>query len=139
VKRPHGRPKEVFLSHASGDRRFADRLVDFLRRNGIPVWYSRTHLRGAQEWQNEIGRALRRCDWFVVVLSPRAVRSMWVGRELSYALLQKRYTGKIVPLLYHKCDHEKLHWALGSFQMVDFTADFDAGSADLLRIWRLYL
>lgn len=64
---------------------------------------------------------------------------MWVGRELSYAFLQKRYTGKIVPLLYHKCDHEKLHWALGSFQMVDFTADFDAGSADLLRIWRLYL
>jgi hypothetical protein len=126
-----------FLSHASGDRRFANELAKALRRHGVAVWYSRTHLREAQQWQEEIGFALRRCDWFAVVLSPRAVKSMWVKRELSDALIQKRFQDKIVPILHRNCDYEKLHWTLAGFQMVDFTSNFATGCADLLRIWAL--
>jgi hypothetical protein len=138
VKRPSRiLPREVFLSHASGDRRFADRVAKIFRRHGISVWYSRTHLRGAQQWQDEIGRALRRCDWFVVILSPKSVKSMWVKRELSYALIQKRFDKKIVPVLHRQCDFQKLHWALPSFQMVDLTGNFANGCAGLLKIWRL--
>lgn len=128
-------PKEIFLSHASGDRRFATNLANALRHRGIPVWYSRTHLRGAQQWQKEIGKALLRCDWFVVILSPKSVRSMWVERELAFALNQKRYQDKIIPVLLQKCNHQKLNWTLASFQMVDFTGPFQSGCQDLLRIW----
>ena len=136
-RKPRSRPKEVFLSHASGDRRFADKLAQTLRQHGVRVWYSRTHLRGAQQWQDEIGLALRRCDWFVVILSPRAVKSMWVKRELSYALIQRRFQNRIVPVLHRQCDYEKLHWALASSQMVDLTGDFACGCRDLLRTWGL--
>ena len=59
-------PQEVFLSHASADRAFADRVADVLRRHGIPVWYSPTNILGAQQWHDEIGAALKRCDWWVV-------------------------------------------------------------------------
>lgn len=103
--------------------------------NGIRVWYSRTHLRGAQQWQEEIGLALRRCDWFVVILTPKSVRSMWVKRELSYALNQRRFENRIVPVLRCKCDYEKLHWTLAGFQMVDLTSDFASGCGDLLGVW----
>lgn len=130
-------PKEIFLSHASGDRRFATKIASLLRKNGIAVWYSRTHLRGAQRWQKEIGKALQRCDWFVVVLSPKSVKSMWVERELSFALNQKRYQDKIVPILLRKCNHQKLNWTLTSFQIVNFTGVFSDGYQDLLKIWRL--
>ena len=82
------------------------------------------HLRGGQQWQEEIGLALRRCDWFVVILTPQAVRSMWVKRELSYALIQRRFQNRIVPVVRRKCDYEKLHWALASFQMVNAAGDF---------------
>jgi len=81
--------------------------------------------------------ALRRCDWLVVILSPKAVKSMWVKRELSYALIQKRFQNKIVPVLYRNCDYERLHWALAGFQMVDLTGDFATGCEELLRIWAL--
>lgn len=54
--------KELFLSHASADAAFADRLAEALRRHGIPVWFSRTNLAGSQQWHDEIGAALRRCD-----------------------------------------------------------------------------
>lgn len=71
-----------------------------LRRHGLGVWYSRTNLVGAQQWHDEIGKALGRCDWFIVVLSEHAVKSRWVKRELLYALRNARFDDHIVPVLY---------------------------------------
>src|SRR5215470_4182222 len=79
-------PKEVFLSFSSLDVGFAGELVAILRRHGIPVWYSSTDLIGAQQWHDKIGEALRRCDWFLIVLSPNSLQSHWVKRELYFAL-----------------------------------------------------
>ena len=70
-------PEEVFLSPSNSDRNFADTVVETLRNHGIPVWYSQTNILGAQQWQDEIGKALKRCDWFIVILSPNSVESMW--------------------------------------------------------------
>jgi len=129
------RPKEVFLSHAHGDRRFLSRLAAVLRSHGIPYWYSKTHLAGAQQWHDEIGRALARCDWFLVVLSPQATKSEWVKRELVFALNERRYRGKIVPVLLRSCDYNRLSWTLGEFQMVDFRINFEEGFRKLLKMW----
>ena len=68
-------PREAFLSHCSADKAVADQLVEVLRRHGVPVWYSATNILGAQQWHDEIGRALQRCDWFLLLLSPRALNS----------------------------------------------------------------
>lgn len=130
-------PAEFFLSHSSPDRAFVDRVVDVLRDHRIAVWYSRTNIAGAQQWHDEIGKALERCDWFGVVVSPAAVASKWVKRELRFALDDDRYVDKIVPLLYQPCEIKQLSWTLPGFQMVDFTGDFAEGCHDLLRIWGL--
>src|SRR6266849_2731437 len=131
------RPKELFLSHAHGDGRFLSRLVDVLRRHGIRFWYSKTHLRAAQQWHDEIGRALARCDWFLVVLSPQATKSEWVKRELVYALSKKRYRGKIVPLLLTSCKYNRLSWTLDEFQIVDFRKNFEESCRKLMKTWGL--
>ncbi len=120
-------PREIFLSHAAGDRRFASRLADELARRGIRVWYSRRTVLGAQQWHDEIGKALARCDWFLLVLSPSAVRSEWVKREFLGALQQKRYRRRIAPLLHRRCKYERLSWTLESIQQIDFTGDFARG------------
>ena len=137
MKRKPRRPKLVFLSHATRDQKFAGKIAEALGKHGIPVWYSRTHLGGAQQWQQEIGKALKRCDWFIVLLSPSAVKSMWVKRELSYALIQKRYEDRIVPLLLRDCEHETLHWTLATFQMIKLKPGFSVSCRQLLRIWGL--
>lgn len=128
-------PREVFLSHSSQDREFVSRLANELRRHNIPIWYSQTNIMGAQQWHDEIGDALRRCDWFLVVLSPRSVESMWVKRELMFALQQKRFDKQIVPIVYESCDYEHLSWVLPSFQVVDFQAVFEQSCRNLLQIW----
>jgi hypothetical protein len=128
-------PREVFLSHSSNDRDFVAKLNTVLRRHGIPTWFSQTNILGAQQWHDEIGLALRRCDWFLLVLSQSAVDSVWVKRELLFALQQNRFRNKIVPLFYQDCDYEELSWVLPSFQYVDFRNLFEAGCQELLRMW----
>ena len=130
-------PTEIFLSHSDQDRQFVEELVAMMRRHGLPVWYSRTNVLGGQQWHDEIGEALWRCDWFVLVLSPSALESMWVKREIYFALNQNRFENKIVPLLYQPCDYDRLSWTLHSFQMIDFTQTFEQGCRALLRVWGL--
>jgi len=133
---PRARPVEVFLSHSSKDRELADRVVALLRDVRVPVFYSPAHIHGAREWLKVIGAALERCDWFIVLLTPNAVDSMWVDRELQYALIEPRYRNRIIPLLGKPCNYEKLSWTLKLFEIIDF-ADFKAGSRKLLATWGL--
>ncbi len=127
-------PSEVFLSHADKDRAMAQRLAEVLTGHGVPVFFSPRNILGARQWQNEILSALRRCDWFAVLLSPDAINSMWVKREVALALQDPRYEDRIVPLKYRECDLDSLQW-LTLFQMIDFSGDFAAGCRDLLKIW----
>ncbi|MFI5380767.1 MAG: toll/interleukin-1 receptor domain-containing protein [Tepidisphaerales bacterium] len=131
-------PVEVFLSHSAQDKEMAVRLAEVLRGHGIPVFFSPQNLIGAQQWQDELLKALQRCDWFIVLLSPDAVNSMWVKREVAFALDERRYENRIVPIQYRPCDMTAVRW-LRLFQMVDMSADFAAGCRDLLRIWGIGL
>lgn len=128
-------PREVFLSHSSRNRGFVKRLAGNLRRHGIGVWYSEKHIVGAQQWHDQIGASLRRCDWFLLVLSPHSVKSRWVKHELLYAISNSRYDGRIVPVLYRPCDTSLLSWTLQALQHVDFTGKPEAGYRELFRTW----
>ena len=130
-------PNEVFLSHSNQNRQFADTLAGVLRRHGVPVWYSQVNIIGAQQWHDEIGEALRRCDWFAVVLSQPSVESDWVKHELIYALTHNRFKNRIIPITYEPCDTERLSWILPEFQSINFIDNFDDGCRDLLRMWGL--
>jgi hypothetical protein len=115
------------------------RIADLLRRHAIPVWFSQTHLRGAQQWHDEIGVALNRCDWFVVLISQSAVASRWVKHELVFALDSERYENKVLPVKIGPCDPAQLSWTLKNFQIIDFTRGFTKGARALLRTWRIQL
>ena len=128
-------PREVFFSHASADRLVANRLTELLTGHGIPVWYSRRNILGARQWHDEIKAAFDRCDWFLVLLTPSAVASMWVKRELLYALQQERFENQIIPVIAESCPYDRLSWTLSLFQTIDLTRSFEAGARELLRVW----
>lgn len=128
-------PREVFLSHANRDHRFASWLKEELQSHGVSVWYSEAQIVGAQQWHDEIGKGLERCDWFLLVLSPSAVRSTWVKRELLFALESSHFNKRIIPVIFRPCEVKKLSWTLSSMQHVNFTESRTAGLVELLRIW----
>lgn len=129
------RPREVFLSHATADKLLARRLLRSLESHDIPVWFAPYKLIGSQRWHDEIGKALQRCDWFVLVLSRASVRSRWVKNELLFALNEPRLDDRIVPVLIEPCDWKEFSWTLGAIQHVDLTGDFRSGMVELLRVF----
>jgi hypothetical protein len=86
-------PSEIFISHSNKNASFVNRLKEVLAAHGLKSFMSKTSIRGAQQWHDEIGTALRRCDWFLLILSPQSVTSAWVNHELIYALQENRYRG----------------------------------------------
>ena len=133
----HSKRREVFLSHSSKDRRFVAKLAAALKKHGVSYWFSVSHIAGARQWHDEIGRALQRCNWFLVVLTPDSVKSAWVKNELLFALNNERYRERIIPVLLKRCNHKRLSWTISQFQFVDFTLDFQKGCRELLRVWKL--
>ncbi len=130
-------PREVFLSHSSKNHVFASWLKDELHRRGVRAWYSKARIVGAQQWHDEIGQALERCDWFLLILSPSSVQSKWVKRELLFALENDQFNKRIIPVIYRQCDSKLLSWTLSSMQSVDFTGGRADAMTALLRIWGL--
>jgi hypothetical protein len=128
-------PKEVFLSHSSKNRADAAMLAETLRNHGVPVWYSSTNIRNAQQWIDEIGNALKRCDWFVVLLTKASVSAKWVKWELSYALTHSQYDNQILPVKAGNCKYEDLSWTLGAIQMVKFRGGHNQAFRDILATW----
>lgn len=128
-------PVEVFLSHSSKDKRFLKRLAAILRSQDIRVWFSEHGIRGAAQWHDEIGAALARCDWMIVVLSPAAIASRWVKREVTHAIEEPRFDGRIIPVRISVCAAKDLSWVLPQIQTIDFIGQFDDACRELFDIW----
>lgn len=121
----------VFISHSSLDRAAVEReIISPLRAHGIDLWYSTENIGTTSEWERQIHNGLTKCDWFLVVLSPRSIESEWVRREVHWAV--KKRNGKIVPVMLETCEPEDLHLGLGPLQYVDFR-DLQG----LLAVWGL--
>ncbi|SNT48938.1 40-residue YVTN family beta-propeller repeat-containing protein [Asanoa hainanensis] len=90
------KPGAVFVCYSQTDgREYAQRLVENLAEAGIPAWMDREIVSG-QRWTRTIEEQLDACSAVVVVMTPAASKSEWVGREILHA----RAAGKeILPLL----------------------------------------
>ena len=60
---------------------------------------------------------------------------MWVEREVAFAMQERKYKDRIVPILLSDCDPKELSWVLPLLQQVDFRSGFARGCRDLMKIW----
>ncbi|HKE87605.1 MAG TPA: toll/interleukin-1 receptor domain-containing protein [Vicinamibacterales bacterium] len=124
---------KVFISHATADRRRAQRIGRLLADSGVEYWFSREHLVHGEDWYRAIGGALGSCNWLVVVGSDAAIRNKWVRDEVTYALVERRYRNRIIPLLFEDCNLRRLAWSLQAIQYIDFRNGWQPGTDQLLK------
>ncbi len=126
----------VFVSHSSKDRGFVENeLIPLLQRYQITPWYSKDDIPSAAVWEQTIRDGLKSCEWFLVVLSPDAVRSNWVQAEVHWAIEHR--SGKMVPVIARGCDPADLNLQLIRYQYIDFSQDRDLFRAKLLAVWSI--
>jgi chromosome partitioning protein len=126
---------KVFISHSSLNKQFVRReIVEFLEGHGIETWYSENDLRPGRNWGHDLGEALDACEWFLLVLSPHAVCSEPVRKEVERALARKPAV-PIVPVLLTDCDPAPLGAAIVELQYIDFRRDYAAARSKLLAFF----
>ena len=108
--RSESRTAQIFLSYARGDHSYVRRLAGRLAAAGLSPWYDE-RLTPGRRWSAEIERNIARCAAFVVVVSPSAMASAWVERELDLA---ERLGKPILPLQLGSTDW----WRLADLQVV---------------------
>jgi hypothetical protein len=126
--------EKVFISHASKDKIFVDRLVSDLAARGVPVRYDRLDVRLGDSIPGKINGGISEAKYLLVVLSPAAVKSKWVREELNAALMRQVASAGtfLLPVLVEDCDVPPL---LGHRRFADFRESPEAGLEELLGVF----
>ena len=111
--------KRIFVSHSHHDNDFGTRLTHDLRLalggREEAVWYDAAGgLHGGDEWWGVIRREMEQRPIVVVIVSPDAMASDFVNKELDMAVLEDK---QIIPVLYQPC---KVRIDLTRLQYVSF-------------------
>ncbi|WP_349437418.1 TIR domain-containing protein [Pararhizobium sp. A13] len=79
----------VFFSYTTLDRDRVSEVADALAASGVQVWMDYKRIRGGQDWNFEIRKALDRAAIIVVFVSKNSVNKVgYVQREIRLALLK---------------------------------------------------
>lgn len=107
--------KHVFVSYAHQDKDFARQLNKRLRESGRIPWQDLHNLRGGDNWQAAIDKAIRNAEALVVVMSPQATKSQYVTYEWAFAL---GAGVRVIPVVRKRTP---LHPKLSNIHYIDFT------------------
>ena len=105
MKSSKSRPS-IFLSHTCADKDFVWRLASDLKKAGAKVWVDDAEIMIGDSLIQKIQAAISEMDYLGVVLSPEAVSSGWVKKELEIALTQEieNHRVKVLPIKYKDCE-----------------------------------
>jgi hypothetical protein len=128
--------KNAFMSHTSADKLFAEKLAKDLIRVGVKVWFDAWEIRVGDSIVEKIDTALSTIDALIIVLSPRALQSEWVRRELNSSLMRSLSTRniKVLPVLYENCLIPSI---IADLKYADFSTDYAKGFAELAVAFNL--
>jgi uncharacterized protein YjbI with pentapeptide repeats len=74
-----------FISYATKDQEFADRLYADLQTKGVRCWFAPHDIRGGRKIHEQIDEAIRLHDKLLLILSEHSMASDWVQTEIGKA------------------------------------------------------
>lgn len=117
---------KVFLNHAKEDAKVTRRLYEELTVRGVDVWFDEESLLPGQTWKREVTKAIRACDYFILIFSSKSVnKTGYVNVEIREALeqIKRRPPGEVyvIPVRLDECEVNFLE--LEELQWVDLFAE----------------
>jgi hypothetical protein len=111
----------VFISYSNRDGDFVKELASQLSQEGCRVWYADQEVMPGQNWSLAVGKALEKADAMVIVLSPDAVKSPSVLREIEYALGSPKFEGRLIPVEVRRT--KRMPWILRQLHVIRASRD----------------
>ena len=85
-----------FISYASKDQVFAERLHADLQNKGVRCWFAPEDMKIGDRLRPRIDETIRVYDKLLLILSKTSVASQWVEQEVETALARERQQGMTV-------------------------------------------
>lgn len=96
-----------FVSYAHNDEQDAFTLEASLRTNGLDAWVDRSRLRAGVLWEQEISSAIQQSSALLLLISPDAINSGYVEREIELA---QQWRKPIIGILVKTCRQIREDW-----------------------------
>lgn len=125
----------VFISHASVDSGFAERLDADLRQAHFTTWLDRRDLKAGDRLPASLAEAIGAARAMIAVISPSTAQARWMMRELDQAthrMVQDR-AFKVIPALIADAQVPE---GVRDLVYADFRADYAAGLDSVLEALR---
>lgn len=116
---------KVFLSYARDDRDEAQKVADHLRQAGFEVWDPDMEILPGSRFTGELQSALDSAEAIVVFISPEAMASREVSREIEYALGAKHLRGRLIPVVIRPA--KDAPWILDSLESIRYQGPAKTG------------
>ncbi len=123
-------PLKVFISYAGHDLELARRLAGCLAAQGFSPWLDQNEVTPGENWALRSGEALRDADAMVVLVSPEAADNQQMKFDMDYALTERRFAGRLLPVLIGDASEDALPWILKRFPIVRVAYDNWDGACD---------
>ena len=121
----------LFISYSRLDRSKIDQLADRLGHANYDCWIDQEDMRSGDLWRDQIVKAIKNCDLFILALSPNSVQSRDVRKELDLAEDNKK---RVLPVIIQPVEIPSvMAYQLAGIQYIDLTTDFETGIQSLLN------
>jgi hypothetical protein len=125
----------VYLSYSHPDTELAWKMADSLRNEGFEVWDDR-EIRPGGNWAETVGNALRESEAMVILLTPAWLASPYAQHDLEYALSERKFKGRLIPVIAGEVPIQDVPWVLRQTQHIHLLdlPDLKTNSEGLIRI-----
>ncbi|PJF40224.1 MAG: TIR domain-containing protein, partial [Chloroflexi bacterium] len=117
----------IYISYSRADTEVAERFRAALQERDYRVWMDAYDLTEGDTWADQIERAIRDADVFVVLLSRNSVISRTIGNEILLALKRQ------LPIMPVILEPVSLPASLANRQFIDATGDFETAIEKLTQ------
>jgi hypothetical protein len=86
----------LFISYASQDQAFAERLYTDLQNKGVRCWYAPEDMKIGDEFRSRIDASIHLQDRLLLILSEHSIKSRWVQKEVETAFEKEEKEHRLV-------------------------------------------
>lgn len=110
---------EVFISYAKENLSVAMALTNYLEKQGVNCWTAYKNIPPGGDYAVEIPKAINNVSAVIVIFSSDAQHSLFVRKEVDYALSQKPVI-PIIPFLIENIEpNESYRWLFSNVQWLN--------------------
>ncbi len=127
---------QVFISHSWKDNALARKLAAVLEEAGFHVWDAYLNRLPGDNLAEMTAKALEESQAMVVLLTPESLENPWVRSEIEFALGNKKYAWRLIPVLVgdpQKFQDDQIPWILRKLQIISMPEP-EKGEAEMKKI-----